>query len=198
MISKLNENSSISEDEKQEIIKLYNNIDMDQLRDANPKLFEYLYFDPTKIMDFKSSIAEQAELKAQTAIDTEAMDAATTASQSTPKVYTLPLFWKWLTPVFAVTSGWLLSIQAATNIPWLPFLIIWGVGVRLIMAPLMIRQMVRIIWIIKFRLISIKWVLLLLIWESLENYLSISKEECRQNYYGHSKVYIYNVKKNRN
>lgn len=96
---------------------------MDHLRESNPKLFDYLYFDPTKITDFKSIMAEQAEAKAEALLSADAADAASAASQSGPKVYTLPLFWKWLSPVFVVTSGWILSLQAATQIPWLPFLI---------------------------------------------------------------------------
>ena len=146
---------------------MYNSIDMDHLRETNPKLFDYLYFDPTKIMDFKSIITEQAEAKAQALISTDAAEAAAATTQTSPKVYTLPLFWKWLSPVFAVTSVWILNLQAATHIPWLPFLILWGFGVRLIMAPLMIRQMVRIksFKYSQFRLILTKWVLLLQIWE---------------------------------
>lgn len=124
VISKLNQNTDINDEQKQEIINMYNSIDMDHLRETNPKLFDYLYFDPTKIMDFKSVITEQAEAKAQALLSTDAAEAAAATTQTSPKVYTLPLFWKWLSPVFAVTSVWILNLQAATHIPWLPFLIL--------------------------------------------------------------------------
>jgi hypothetical protein len=35
-------------------------------------------------------------------------------------------------------------LQAATQIPWLPFIVGCGFGIRLLLAPLMIRQMVLI------------------------------------------------------
>lgn len=38
----------------------------------------------------------------------------------------------------------LIKIQFASGIPWLPYIIICGVTVRLVMAPLMIRQMILI------------------------------------------------------
>lgn len=133
VLERLRSNSEISEQEKEEIETLYQNIDMDELRNYNPKLFEYLYFDPTKIKDFKTVVVdgnvEKAQIIADRKSQSELADAAEAAaagaaSQNAAKVYTLPLFWKWLTPVFAVTSVWILKLQAATHIPWLPFLVL--------------------------------------------------------------------------
>ena len=60
------------------------------------------------------------------------------------KVFTLPILWKWLTPVFTLGSIYLMKLQAITHIPWFPFLVLMGVGVRLILVPFMIRQMILI------------------------------------------------------
>ena len=79
----------------------------------------------------KESVAEAAEAAAS----------AASSSPGTAKVFTLPIFWKWLTPVFAVTSVWILKVQALTQIPWLPFLVLCGMSVRLVLAPMMIKQM---------------------------------------------------------
>lgn len=57
------------------------------------------------------------------------------------KVYALPWVWAWGAPVFNATAAALISVQAGTGIPWLPFIILCGFGVRLMLAPMMIRQM---------------------------------------------------------
>jgi membrane protein insertase Oxa1/YidC/SpoIIIJ len=58
-----------------------------------------------------------------------------------PKNFAMPIIWAWFAPVFSVTSAALIKLQALTAIPWLPFIIISGVSVRLMIVPLMIRQM---------------------------------------------------------
>jgi len=127
VIKKLNDNSELSQDDKSEIETMYQNIDMQELKDYNPKLYDYLSFDPSKIKDFKSVIVdgntERAQLLLEKQSSAEAAEAVAGASSGSPKIYSLPLFWKWLTPVFAVTSAWILKLQMVTQIPWLPFLV---------------------------------------------------------------------------
>jgi membrane protein insertase Oxa1/YidC/SpoIIIJ len=53
----------------------------------------------------------------------------------------MPIIWHWFSPAFNFTAAVLMSTQAATGIPWLPFIIGCGFGVRLCLAPLMLRQM---------------------------------------------------------
>ena len=52
--------------------------------------------------------------------------------------------WAWGAPAFNATAAALISIQAGTGIAWLPFIVICGFGVRAMLAPMMIRQMVLI------------------------------------------------------
>jgi membrane protein insertase Oxa1/YidC/SpoIIIJ len=77
-----------------------------------------------------------------------ANDALQTAAESLqykpPKIYSLPFIWSYFTPIFAVTAAYIIKLQAATAIPWFPFIIMCGFGVRLLIAPLMIRQMILI------------------------------------------------------
>lgn len=54
----------------------------------------------------------------------------------------MPFIWSWLSPVFKVVAGWIIAGQALTGMPWLYYLISLGFGVRLALAPLMVRQMV--------------------------------------------------------
>jgi membrane protein insertase Oxa1/YidC/SpoIIIJ len=73
------------------------------------------------------------------------MTSATEAMQTkAPKTYTLPFIWAWGAPVFNATAAALISIQASTGIPWMSFIILCGAGCRLMLAPLMIRQMILI------------------------------------------------------
>jgi membrane protein insertase Oxa1/YidC/SpoIIIJ len=58
--------------------------------------------------------------------------------------FMMPLGWGWTYPFVKYTSMLLISIKTFTNIPWLPFFILSACIVRLLMAPLMIRQMVLI------------------------------------------------------
>lgn len=111
---------------------MYSHIDMEELKNYNPKLYDFLSFDPTKIQDFKKVFIDGGEEKThfgdggRDAISeaAEAAANATAAASTTPKVYAIPLFWKWITPVVTVTSFYILKLQAATAIPWLPFIIL--------------------------------------------------------------------------
>lgn len=67
--------------------------------------------------------------------------AAEALAYKPPKVYSLPFIWAWGAPVFGATASALISLQAGTGIPWLPFIALCGFGVRAMLAPLMIRQM---------------------------------------------------------
>ena len=57
------------------------------------------------------------------------------------KNYALPFVWAKFAPVFSVTAAGLIKLQAMTQIPWMSFIVISGLGVRLLIPPLMIRQM---------------------------------------------------------
>ena len=46
--------------------------------------------------------------------------------------------------MFNATAAALISLQAYTQIPWFSFIVLCGVGVRLCLAPMMVRQMVLI------------------------------------------------------
>lgn len=46
--------------------------------------------------------------------------------------------------MFNATAAALISLQGATGIPWFSFIALCGVGVRLMLAPLMVRQMILI------------------------------------------------------
>ena len=82
------------------------------------------------------------EARATAAIDAESIEAASEALKYKPtKNYALPFIWAYFAPVFTVTAAGLIKLQAATAIPWLPFIIMSGVGVRVAILPLMIRQM---------------------------------------------------------
>ena len=57
------------------------------------------------------------------------------------KNFSMPFIWAYFTPVFTVTAAGLVKLQAFTQIPWMSFIILSGVSVRLCILPLMIRQM---------------------------------------------------------
>lgn len=65
----------------------------------NPKLYDYLHFDPAKIMDFKQVIIDKPEVEAVIAGGTAEAAEAMAGAASSPKVFTLPIFWKWMMPV---------------------------------------------------------------------------------------------------
>lgn len=56
----------------------------------------------------------------------------------------MPIIWHWFAPFLNPTAAFLVAAQASSGIPWLPFLIGCGFGVRLCLAPFMFRQMVLI------------------------------------------------------
>ncbi len=56
----------------------------------------------------------------------------------------MPLGWGWAYPIIKYSAMLLVSVKTSLAIPWLPFFILCGLGVRLVMLPLMIRQMVLI------------------------------------------------------
>jgi len=72
---------------------------------------------------------------------TAAAEAASQAAIQPVKTYSLPFIWAWGAPVFNATAATLIAMQAGTGIPWFPFIVGCGFGVRLILAPMMIRQM---------------------------------------------------------
>lgn len=83
-------------------------------------------------------LANDAASKAQLA--SQALQTAAESLQyKPPKIYSLPFIWAYFAPVFTVTAAYLMKLQAFTAVPWLPFFIMCGFGVRLILAPLMIR-----------------------------------------------------------
>lgn len=47
-------------------------------------------------------------------------------------------------PVFSIGAVYIMKLQAFTGIPWFPYLILLGVGIRVMLIPFMIRQMVLI------------------------------------------------------
>ncbi len=59
-------------------------------------------------------------------------------------MYSLPFIWAYFAPVFNVTASCLMALQAGTGIPWFPFFVMCGFGVRACLAPMMISQMVLI------------------------------------------------------
>lgn len=77
-----------------------------------------------------------------TAADAEAVTAAADNMQYKPqKNYALPFIWAYFAPVFSVTAAALVKLQALTHIPWMSFILLSGISVRLCILPLMIRQM---------------------------------------------------------
>lgn len=56
--------------------------------------------------------------------------------------FMMPIGWGWTLPFVKYTSMMLISLKMATGIPWLPYFILVAFGVRFMMMPLMIRQMV--------------------------------------------------------
>ena len=56
----------------------------------------------------------------------------------------MPFIWAYGAPIFNATAAMLISLQAGTGVPWLPFIVGCGFGVRLILAPMMVKQMILI------------------------------------------------------
>ena len=96
---------------------------------------------PELILDLKSTILANAEA-AQTAADAEAITAAADNLQYKPeKNFAYPLLWSYGAPLFTATGVALVKLQAATAIPWMSFIVLAAVAVRVSILPLMIRQM---------------------------------------------------------
>lgn len=58
--------------------------------------------------------------------------------------FTMPFGWGWVFPVIKKSTAILIGIKTSLNIPWLGFFILSGITIRLLLAPLMIKQMVSI------------------------------------------------------
>jgi membrane protein insertase Oxa1/YidC/SpoIIIJ len=58
--------------------------------------------------------------------------------------FVMPLGWGWAYPFIKYTTMVLVSIKTSLNMPWLSFFILSAIAIRLIMLPLMVRQMVLI------------------------------------------------------
>lgn len=58
--------------------------------------------------------------------------------------FSLPFGWGWTYPLIKYASAFLISTQAYTAIPWMFYIILCGVTVRVIFLPMMIKQMVLI------------------------------------------------------
>jgi membrane protein insertase Oxa1/YidC/SpoIIIJ len=58
--------------------------------------------------------------------------------------FLMPIGWGWTYPFIKYTTIGLISIKMACGIPWMPFFICVAFSIRLLMLPLMVRQMVLI------------------------------------------------------
>jgi len=117
-------------------------IDMKELSQFNPKLHDQLTKSPELVLDLKDLILKNQQLGDVSSEAEAATSAATEALQYKPeKNYSLPFIWAYFAPVFSVTAAGLIKLQAFTQIPWMSFIVMSGVGVRLCILPLMIRQM---------------------------------------------------------
>ena len=94
------------------------------------------------MLDLQQIVADH-EIHAEAAAVAESMTAATeVASQAALKpikTYSLPFIWAWGAPVFNATAATLISLQAGTGMPWFPFIVCCGLGVRMVLAPMMIK-----------------------------------------------------------
>ncbi len=114
---------------------------MEDLKQFNPKLYNQIKDDPNSLLTLQSLVYEH-EKAADAAAVAEALTAvAENYQHKPPKVYSLPFIWAWGAPVFTATASALVSLQAGCGIPWMSFIILCGFGVRLLLAPLMLRQM---------------------------------------------------------
>lgn len=55
--------------------------------------------------------------------------------------FAFPIIWAWFAPVFSVTAAALVKLQAFTQVPWMTFIVLCGLSVRMVMIPFMIGQM---------------------------------------------------------
>ena len=123
------------------VSELYKSIDMNELAQFNPKLHQKLEQKPELILDLKEVIMANESAGDQMA-NAESVSAAADGLQQKPvKNFSMPFIWAYFTPVFTVTAAGLVKLQAFTQIPWMSFIILSGISVRLCILPLMIRQM---------------------------------------------------------
>lgn len=96
---------------------------------------------PELILDLQETIMLN-EVKGDESAMAESIEAANdTMGYKPSKNYAFPIFWASFAPVFTVTAGALVKLQAMTQIPWMSFIVLSGVSVRILILPLMIRQM---------------------------------------------------------
>jgi membrane protein insertase Oxa1/YidC/SpoIIIJ len=134
----------MSEWDRETVEHLMKEIDMDELKQFNPKLYRQLRDNPHQILELKTTIFQNLE-KTDLAASAEAAAATAESMQYKPKkVFSLPIFWAWMSPIFSVTAAGLVKLQAATAIPWMSFIVLSAFAVRAAILPLMIRQMVLI------------------------------------------------------
>lgn len=58
--------------------------------------------------------------------------------------FTMPLGFGWCYPYIKYTAMFLLSVKTTLSIPWMPFFVLSAVAVRMLMLPLIIKQMISI------------------------------------------------------
>ena len=89
-----------------------------------------------KLISERETHAQAAEMQESATV---AAEAATMGGIQAAKTFNLPWVWAWGAPVFKATAAALIAVQAGTQIPWFPFIVMCGVGVRMVLAPMMIR-----------------------------------------------------------
>ena len=70
-------------------------------------------------------------------------------------LFTMPIGWGWAFPLIKYVSIGLLAIKTYTAIPWFPFFILAGITIRVLMIPLLIKQMILIHRMAKVLLITL-------------------------------------------
>jgi len=117
-------------------------LDMKELYKFNPKLHDELKENPQAVLELKEIIFETMKMGDDMA-ESQAYEAAADdlQQQKKPKSYTLPIFWSMFAPVFDFTAAKLIKLQAFCGIPWMSFIVLCGLGVRIAILPLMIKQM---------------------------------------------------------
>ena len=104
---------------------------MDELKQFNPKLYSQIKDDPELLLKLQDMIIDH-EHHAEAAATAEAATAIAEQMNQpkAAKIYTLPWIWAWGAPVFNATAAFLIATQSSTGIPWMPFIMICGFGVR--------------------------------------------------------------------
>jgi hypothetical protein len=112
---------------------------MNELAQFNPKLHQKLEQKPELILDLKDIIMANESTGDQLATAESVAAASDNMNYKPQKNFSMPFIWAYFTPVFTVTAAGLVKLQAFTQIPWMSFIILSGVSVRLCILPLMIR-----------------------------------------------------------